>query len=398
MRYVLILLSFLLCQASEAQLRVSGMFSDHMVLQREMEVPVWGWGTPGAEVVVAFGENRVSTKITGDGEWMVRLSPLDASSVAIKLIISSGSESMSFANVLVGDVWFASGQSNMNWKVKNSNDPESEIAAANYPLIRLYQVPNKVSQTPNEDLDGEWTVCSPNSIPDFSAVAYFFGRELHQTENVPIGLVHSSWGGTPSEAWTSLEMLESHADFSDGVREIQSSDEDFQQLHELQQSNMRALRQRVTEVEKADARQYAEAQYDDTSWPTMEVPVHYHNTEIAGFQGIAWMRKYFTLSKSQSKSDLQLILGKIEQGDRTYVNGEFVGETYKTHELRSYEVPSKYLKEGKNVVAIRVKHMRNAGGGIYEGPLQVLQGENVVQDLAGEWQYNHRLEHDFPLH
>ncbi|MEM9328608.1 MAG: hypothetical protein AAGA85_23275 [Bacteroidota bacterium] len=185
------------------------MFSDYMVLQRERAVPVWGWGTPGASVQVSFAGQNVAAVIDTSGKWQIRLAPLAATADGQSMTISSGGEAINFQQVLVGDVWFASGQSNMHWKVKNSNDAVNEIAAANFSGIRLYQVPNLVSRTPADDVQGEWTLCTPETIPEFSAVAYFFGRELHQAEDVPIGLVHSSWGGTPSEAWTSLEMLES---------------------------------------------------------------------------------------------------------------------------------------------------------------------------------------------
>ncbi|MEM9328607.1 MAG: sialate O-acetylesterase, partial [Bacteroidota bacterium] len=160
---------------------------------------------------------------------------------------------------------------------------------------------------------------------------------------------------------------------------------------------MDEIRKIIEEVEASDDRTYAKLSYDDSDWGTMTVPIHFHNTDIAGFQGISWMRKHFTLTKAQSKEDLELVLGRIEQGDKTYVNGELVGETYQTHAERRYPVSRKLLRAGDNVIAIRVKHMRNAGGGIYDGPLQLLQAGREIQGLGGIWKYNHTLEHNFPF-
>lgn len=192
-----------------APVKVHRLFSDNMVLQRESAIPVWGTGTPGWTLSVALGNNRLTTKIRPDGRWRVSLPPLRAGG-PFQLRVS-GRDTVTFNNVLIGEVWLCSGQSNMAMPVAgwgNVLNYEQEVAGAVYPGIRFFTVPNVQSRTPQDTLTASaWQVCSPFSVGQFSAVAYFFGRHLHRKLNVPVGLINSSWGGTPVEAWTSGDSI-----------------------------------------------------------------------------------------------------------------------------------------------------------------------------------------------
>ena len=209
----LILSSVWLCIGSPvgADVTLSALFSDNMVLQRGVAVPIWGTADPGERVTVMLGGGQATVTANSEGRWIVRLHSLKAGG-PLEITID-GKNTITLQNVTVGDVWVCSGQSNMAWPVKLAGNPEQEIAGARYPMIRLFTVEKKVAEQPLEDTHGNWVECSPESVPGFSAVAYFFGRDLHKSLNVPIGLINTSWGGTPAEAWTSLPMLESDPDF-----------------------------------------------------------------------------------------------------------------------------------------------------------------------------------------
>jgi sialate O-acetylesterase len=190
---------------ARADVQLPGLISDHMLLQRDAPVRIFGKAQPGEAVSVLFRGQTVRTQTDLLGRWEVWLQPL-ASGPAADMTIQ-GTNSITIADVLVGDVWIGSGQSNMQWAVRQSDNADAEIASATFPQIRLFSVPRRTSAVPLEDVDGRWVVCSPESVREFSAVLYFFGRQVHQDRKVPMGLIHSSWGGTPIASWLSGPAL-----------------------------------------------------------------------------------------------------------------------------------------------------------------------------------------------
>ena len=193
----------LLTGSAWSDVKIPAVFTDNMVLQRNQPVPIWGTAEAEEKVTVSFAGQSKSATADAQGAWKVTLDALQASAEPASLKVT-GNNAIAINNVLVGEVWIGSGQSNMQWAVKQANDSEKEIAAANFPDIRLFYVPRTHSARPQSDVDAKWDVCTPESVPEFSAVLYFFGRELHQELNVPVGLIHSSWGGTRVEPWTPL--------------------------------------------------------------------------------------------------------------------------------------------------------------------------------------------------
>ncbi len=188
-----------------ADVWLPGIISDHMLLQRDMPVRIFGKAEPGEPVKVAYRGQTAQTVTDPVGRWEVWLKPLSPGAAADMTV--TGANTITIADVLVGDVWIGSGQSNMQWAVRQSENADAEIAAATYPQIRLFYVPRKPSAVPVEDVDAKWVVCSPQSVPEFSGVLYFFGRQMHQDLKVPMGLIHSSWGGTPIASWISGPSL-----------------------------------------------------------------------------------------------------------------------------------------------------------------------------------------------
>jgi sialate O-acetylesterase len=212
MRHMLAALLVLLAGAGRAEtrreaLKLHALFSDHAVFQCGMTVPVWGWAEPGEEVTVAFGDQKKAATAGPDGSWRIRLDVLAAGGPH-EMKVSAKSGSVTVTDILVGEVWVGSGQSNMEWSVRNSARAAEEIAAAEHPQIRLFSVPRRMAEKPQKEVQGSWKLCTPETIPGFSAVAYYFGRDLHQRLKIPVGLVHTSWGGTPAEVWTRREVFD----------------------------------------------------------------------------------------------------------------------------------------------------------------------------------------------
>jgi len=195
-----------------AELKLPAIFTDHLVLQRNRPVNVWGWDNPGQDVTVQFAGQSVVAKAGADGKWTAKLQPLETSAVSRQLKVN-GSSAKVVQDVLVGEVWLCSGQSNMEWTVSSADDGDLESLTAKYPLIRHVTVPKVGTQQPQDDFVGQWDVCTPENIGQFSAVGYFFGRTLHQGLGVPIGLIDNAWGGSAAEAWVPRNVLAADPDF-----------------------------------------------------------------------------------------------------------------------------------------------------------------------------------------
>ncbi len=360
-----------------------------MVLQRDREVPVFGLADPGAGVEVTL---LAPTPITGSasadgqGRWMVRLAAMSAGGPYAMEIRASG-RTLRYEDVLIGDVWVCSGQSNMEWPVTGALDGAEEIAAANHPRIRLLQVPRHASTKPRQDFDAHWTLCEPESARAFSAVAYFFGRHLHRELNVPIGLIHASWGGSAAEAWTPRQamlddpQLRSLVTTGQGGEEF---DEDAQPKPHVDPGN------------EGVNWGWASNDFDDRDWDQMSTPGAWEATGL-NIDGSVWFRRSVTIPDSWAGSDLELSLGAIDDFDITYFNGHPVGQTgtetpnWWAHP-RLYRVPGSLVQAGSATLAIRV--FDQWGGGGLMGPRSAMSlrgptGESIPLD--GAWKFRVEL-------
>ena len=199
-----------LAATAKAEVKLSPLFSDHMVLQQGAEVPVWGTADAGEQVTVSVGDKKATATADAGGKWLAKVGPLSAGG-PVEVSVA-GKNTVSIKDVLVGEVWVCSGQSNMEWSVNASGNPDQERSAANYPAVRMFTVKKAVTGKPATTMEGSWAVCNPQTVGSFSAVGYFFGRELHKSLNVPVGLIHTSWGGTPAESWTERSAMEADSD------------------------------------------------------------------------------------------------------------------------------------------------------------------------------------------
>lgn len=228
----ILLIIFLIVSSISAlgNVRVPHIFGDNMVFQRDIELPIWGWADAGEQVTVEIAGNEAKTKADSDGKWMVKLSSMNASGPYEMKI--SGKNTINLTNIMVGEVWVCSGQSNMEWPVAAVQNSEKEIAEANYPNIRLFQVPNKTAGRPRPDVDAEWRVCKPETIRHFSAVAYFFAREINKELTVAVGLIDTNWGGTRIEPWIPPEGFAMIEKTQDIVKRIKQDNIDYRKAVE----------------------------------------------------------------------------------------------------------------------------------------------------------------------
>lgn len=390
MKKLVTLLAFLCAfSALKAEVKLARIFSSNMVLQQGLENPVWGWADQNEKITVRFAGKVFKTKAAADGSWSVKLPSMEYGGPYSLTV--EGKNTIELADILIGEVWVCSGQSNMEWIVQNVKNSEKEIAEANYPNIRMFTVPKKVATGPQADLsDGEWEVCTPENVPHFSAVGYFFARSLFQDLKVPVGMIHTSWGGTVAETWMSPEMIAREPEFAEQLNQLKSFDMDA------------FVAERTNQIEtvlggtvpKEDAglvngkAVYAAVDLDDSAWHSIQTPKVWEEEGYPNIDGIGWYRKTVELTAEQAGLPAKVALAKIDDRDKTYINGRLVGETNMYNEDRLYAIPAGVLKAGKNVIAVRVEDT-GGGGGIYGGDDQcyLLTGEEKI-NLAGLWKFS----------
>jgi sialate O-acetylesterase len=383
---------------AHATVRLPALVGSHMVLQRERPVPVWGWAAPGEKVSVTFrGKTYGASQPDASGRWQVTLPAMPAGGPYALTV--KGQNTIELADVLVGDVWLASGQSNMQMPVKDHaggyqpvQQADQEIAAANWPNIRFFTVQQTVAYRPQAEVAGTgWQVCSPTTVAQLSAVAYFFGRGLYQKYKVPLGLLVSSWGGTPAEAWVSAEGLKAFPEFGPQIAGFASkttSLSDDQHAYEAKQHELLTNIRRFDKGYLPTGQTWASPAFDAHAWPTMPVPGIWESAPgLATYDGVIWFRKEIDLPANLAGQPLTLALGQVDDADTTYVNGVRVGSTNGYQLARRYQVPAGLLRPGRNVIAVRVVDT-GGGGGITGEPAELsLSGGGRSLPLAGPWQY-----------
>lgn len=380
-----------------AKVVLSGLLTDHMVIQQQTTLKLSGEATPGKTVAIETGWNRkhYETPADAQGRWSVEVSTPKAGG-PFRITFNDGEETV-LDDIMAGEVWFCSGQSNMEmplagWgKIKNY---EQEIAAADYPDIRLFQVKKNTSSAPVDhvvsNLDG-WQRCSPATVPEFSSLAYLYARELYRSLKVPVGVIDCTWGGTPAEAWTSAEGLKNVMGFQDAIAEREALGFDRQQIMEKYNLDNKVWRKLCENKDRGlsgGKECWTGCEVDDSHWPTMNIPGNWEGQGLAGLDGIVWFRKGVMIPAEWAGKDLQLNPGCIDDEDITYWNGAEIARGAGFTTPRHYTVPGHLVKEGLNVIAI--KDIDNGGeGGITGDPgsINVQCGGKTVA-LAGEWKYN----------
>ena len=378
-----------------AEIELPPLFGNHMVLQREQPIVIWGSSDAGSEVSVSINSSSTSVRTNADGEWVATLPSMDAGGPFV-VEIESGDESVRLQNVLIGDVWVCSGQSNMFWRLEQSDRGDEFIeSAADEKSLRLFQMQKVWSRTPETKVDSVgWRMPSEETAGRFSAVGYHFGRILQHETGVPIGLIQSAWGGTPAEAWTPIDTLEAAPEFYkarlDSLQEYDLSDEEAKAAIDEAQAKHEAFVELAWREDIGEASGWANADFDDSAWPEVELP-GYVDGELGSFNGIVWLRRAFELEGDAGEGEL--LLGRIDDFDTVYINGHRVGKTSVDQGdgrriVRKYDVAEGVLRPGKNVIAIALMDVRSSGGVTPDGrPFELHAGSAQTVDLSGMWKY-----------
>lgn len=391
---ILILISSLLFISPFTQAKISlpSVFSDNMVLQQKTNAAIWGKADAGKAVKVMVSWNKINYGAIADSNGNWKLKVATPSYGGPYTITMSDGELLVLNNVLIGDVWICSGQSNMEmplagWgKILNS---EKEISAANYPNIRLLQAEHVTSNFPLNDAKvafGGWQECNPKYIAGFSSTAYFFAREVYQKTKIPIGLIHTSWGGTVAEAWTSAESLKKMSDFSAAVDQIQKMAKNTSSTS-YEDKLLKWVR--IT-TEKDSGNQNGTMKWalpESDSWKNMTLPTLWEDAALKDFDGVVWFTKKVTIPENWKTKGAKLNLGTVDDNDVTFINGVKIGETAGYNVERTYVIPADLLKAGENIITVRVFDS-GGGGGLYGNAkdLNLTNGTEKIS-LAGEWKY-----------
>ncbi|SDS19538.1 sialate O-acetylesterase [Mucilaginibacter mallensis] len=384
-------------QSGYAQVTLPKVFGDNMVLQRGINIPVWGNATPGSLIVATLGKVSTKAKTDKDGKWMLHFSKFNAGGPYDLKISESGKpySAIKLTGILIGDVWLASGQSNMEFQVQQARDAPNEIGKADFPQIRFLIVEHDIKLTPQSDfLAGKWKLCDTNNVKQFSAVAYYFARKIHREQNVPIGIIQSTWGGTPVQTWTSREMLLT----STATRaKILANDTLSQNDFAKDSLNMVRFWDIVYHPQGSSDKIVPLPEYDDSGWTAVEMPRTVKDFGIGKYEGMMWLRKKVVLPPSFTGKQLVLNIGLPEMSYSLYFNGAEICKTiWSSNPKQFYTIPASLVKNGQNTICIRMA-MLWGGGGLNPPAENIYITDNVAKvSLAGKWLYKKDVEPALP--
>lgn len=368
-RLLLLLLLLPPVMQSQAQIRLPQIIRDSMILQRDQPVRLWGWASPQEKITVLFNRKTIRTRTGADGKWNLELPPTKAGGPYT--IQFQGKNNITLKEVLFGDVWFCSGQSNMVHQL-NIHDVTyaEEIATANFPQIRQFWIPTATSlEGPGEDISsGYWAPAVGEDVRPFSAVAYFMAKKLHQQYGIPIGIINASVGGTPIEAWTG------------GLQAPPAVT--------VPTTTTKQPVRPAAPVDKGltESVKWYEPSYVPKGWRSIYVPGYWEDQGIKDLNGVVWYRKEITVPATMTGKQGRLFLGRIVDMDEVYINGKKIGQTTYLYPQRRYSIPADILQPGKNLVVVRVTNNNGKGGFVPDKPYCLFTGKDTI-DLFGKWEY-----------
>ncbi|MFP8894250.1 sialate O-acetylesterase [Chryseobacterium sp. EZn1] len=379
----LYLLFFLAAICSfHAKVRLPALVSDGMILQRNQDLKIWGYADAGEKITIKFITKTYNATADQRGNWSLMIPKLNAGGPYTMMI-----NEITLKDILIGDVWVASGQSNMELPMRRLTPLyENEIKNANNQNIRFFTVPQKYNfKAPQNDLDGgKWESANPQTILDFSGVAYFFAKELNEKNKVPVGIIHTSLGGSPVQAWMDEKSLKKYPEYL-AEAEKWKNDDLIQSTESQERSLSKAWYAELDQSDIGFNQQWEKDNANDSGWKTMMVPGSWEDQE-GPFEGSVWFRKEIILPKGVDQKTAFLNLGRIKDADITYINGIKVGNVTYEYPPRWYDIPKGVLKEGKNIITVRVINGSGKGQFIADKPYY-LEIDGQKTDLKGEWKY-----------
>jgi sialate O-acetylesterase len=370
-----------------AKISLPAIVGNGMVLQRDVEVKIWGWADPGEKVSISFMKKNYSTTTGKDGKWLVKLKPMNAGGPYTMKI--KGSNIIVLNDILIGDVWVCSGQSNMtHYLGRHTERYAKEIAEANFPEIRQFLVPTKaVLSGPIEDNPNlKWVAADPKTVLDFTVIGYFFVKKLYDKYHVPMGIINTCVGGTPIEAWMSEEGFKEFPEILKTIKQNQ----DTAYINGLIRKSMqlRGTMEPKAETDKGltEPIKWFDPEYKPLNWKRINIPGYWEDQGVHNFNGIMWYRREIDIPKSMTGIEATVKLGRIFYSDEFYINGQKVGNTTYEYPQREYKVKAGILKPGRNLFVVRVTNQGGKGGFVPDKPYFLLAAGDTV-DLKGDWFY-----------
>lgn len=368
------------------QLEVSSLFGDHMVIQRGEGTRVWGTAPAGSEVGVSIQGRHTTGRADEAGVWEVTLPRLEAGG-PFQMRVNAGATTLEYTNVLVGDVYLASGQSNMEWRIENGISSPEQVEPL--PRLRYAKMKRKVSEVPLDTTSLEWLEATEENVQTYSAIAYFFAKRLIQEENIPIGIVENAVGGSPVEAWISAEMLAQLPAFHNRIEALQAGEVDlarstagYAALKEAAEERTRQFREEASHSELP--------QDQGMEWQPIRFPSSLERTGLYNYDGNIWLKREFYWPHT-TEGDGVIHLGRADDDDHTYLNGHYLGSTFGEYELTAYQLPEGVLRTGYNTVLVKL-HDRHYNGGLLGPKGKMFVGlqhptARFRLPLHGEWSY-----------
>lgn len=378
----------------EAKVKLPAIFSDNMILQQKSHALFSGTATPNSTVTIETGWSKKAfrTGSNADGEWQIYIDTPKAGG-PFDMTFDDG-ERTTLNNVLIGEVWFCSGQSNMEMPVAGWGkvlNYEEEIKNAKYPAIRFYQVKKSTSTSPVSEavptMDG-WQECSSATVPEFSSLAYFYARKLHKELKVPVGVIDCTWGGTPAEAWTSAEGLSRVAGYQEQMKQLAAIGYDESKAIELYNKASQEWKILASDIDMGYKELWHKTDTDDSSWNTMVLPNYWETEVLKGFDGVVWFRKEIEIPAEYAGKEIDLCPGVIDDEDIVYWNGEQIAQGSGYNVQRRYTIPADKVTAGRNILCIRVFDTGGEGGIAGDAAKMHLSidGKEICY-LSGNWKY-----------
>ena len=376
----------------QANVTLPVLVSNGMVLQRDTKIKIWGWGSPGEKIEMRFNNKFFRTITDPKGSWKIVLPPMSAGGPYSMVV--KGNNSITIENIMLGDVWFCSGQSNMVLNLERVKEKYPEdIAGANFPEIRNFFIPTISDVTTiHKDLPpGKWVSASPVNVLGFGAVTFFFARRLYKEYKVPIGIINSSVGGTPIEAWISEDGLKEIPQYAGRIERFR----DTAFMNPIIRSASRRRNEtgqnppispRIIDKGLNGPKPWYDMTYLPVGWHKFWLPGYWDDQGTKGLNGVVWFRKVVNVPVSMTGKPAKLLMGRIVDADNIYINGVLSGSITYQYPPRRYDLPSGLLKKGKNIIVIRVTNNSGKGGFVPDKPYYLVAGNDSI-DLRGEWLY-----------
>lgn len=388
--FAFVFMAFLISVQLNANLKLPKLINDGMVLQQNTELKIWGWTAPKQEVVLQFKTLLYRTVANDEGEWEIKLPKQKAGGPYTMRIISN--DTVVVNDILIGDVWICSGQSNMEMSMERvSPIYEKEIAESQNDYIRYFEVDKKYNfnHTEKDISNGFWKKANPENLLKFSAVAYFFAKELYDKYKIPIGLINASLGGSPAEAWLSEDAIKAFPHYYEELQKFKDSSL-IKEIESKDNARIQTWYKALQEKDKGYKDSlgcWRNPELNISDWKVMKIPGYWADTELGQVNGIVWFRKEIDIPQEAAGKSARLILGRIVDADSVFINGVFIGTTSYQYPPRRYNIPNNVLKAGKNTIVVKVISNSGKGGFVLDKSYEIII-DGQKYDLQGEWYYN----------